>query len=212
MLSKAGSTRGTPEILAIYLQIAQYPIVAQLIRQRLREELFQRGVMRPQRLEKETRANAEVSQRREQLTDPLAQEDAARWAQQGALIQEYLTGFRFACNLAMERFRQVPEEIAGDRTSRRDQVGLAFNPELAPRDLLLAQPSEYEALPEERRSQVPHHIEQIRGVLIQILISDRLRFVRVAKARITPQDFRFILAHHLGAGQIGGKAAGMLLE
>lgn len=86
MLSKAGSTRGTPEILAIYLQIAQYPIVAQLIRQRLREELFQRGVMRPQRLEKETRANAEVSQRREQLTDPLAQEDAARWAQRGALI------------------------------------------------------------------------------------------------------------------------------
>jgi len=203
--------RGTPEILAIYLQIAQYPILAQLIRQRMREELFQRGVITPQRLEEETRAKAEISQRREGLTDPLAQEDAARWGQRVALIREYLTDFYFAYNLPMEQFRQILEEILGDRTTRRDQVGLSFNPELAPRDLLLAQLAEYEALPEERRSQVQHHIEEIRVVLIKMLISDQLRFVRVAQAWFTSEDFRFILAHHLGAGKIGGKAAGMLL-
>jgi hypothetical protein len=67
----AGSTWGKPEILAIYLPIAQYPILAELIRQRLREELFQGGGIRPQRLEEETRAKAEVSQRRERLKDPL---------------------------------------------------------------------------------------------------------------------------------------------
>lgn len=203
--------RGTPEILQIYLQIAQYPILAQRIRQRMRLELFQRGVITPQRLEEEACERAEVSQRREGMTDPLAQEDAAQWAQRVALIRDYLTDFYFAYNLPVDQFHQVLEEVLGGRAAERDRVGLTFNPELAPRDLLLAQLAEYEALPELQRSQVQHHIEEIRVVLIKMLISDQLRFVRLAQAWFTSEDFRFILAHHLGTGKIGGKAAGMLL-
>ena len=43
----------TPKILALYLQIAQYPILARQIRQRMREELYGRGVITAQNLEQE---------------------------------------------------------------------------------------------------------------------------------------------------------------
>ena len=44
-----------PKILAIYLQIANYPIMAQDIRRRMRDELFRRGVITPDALEEEAR-------------------------------------------------------------------------------------------------------------------------------------------------------------
>ncbi len=55
----------TPKILAIYLQIANYPIMAQDIRRRMRDELFRRGVITPDALEEEARTKAIDSQRRE---------------------------------------------------------------------------------------------------------------------------------------------------
>ena len=40
-----------PKILSLYLQIAQYPILAHQIRRRMRDELYRRGVITPARLE-----------------------------------------------------------------------------------------------------------------------------------------------------------------
>ena len=52
--------------LAIYLQIANYPILAQDdSRTQMREELFRRGVITPEALEEEVREKAILSQRRE---------------------------------------------------------------------------------------------------------------------------------------------------
>ena len=48
----------TPKILALYLQIAQYPILARQIRQRMREELHRRGVIDSAQFEQEARTKA----------------------------------------------------------------------------------------------------------------------------------------------------------
>ena len=53
----------TPTI-DVYVKLAQYPVLADKIRVRMREELFQRGVIAQQYFEAEIEAKAIESQRR----------------------------------------------------------------------------------------------------------------------------------------------------
>lgn len=204
-----------PQIL--YLQLSQYPILARRIRERMREELYRRGVINAQQLELEARNKAVLSQHREGLTDPYAQEDAQAWELRLQQIRDHLTDFYFAINLPLELFHRIVEALLAERSGQEgkagpwDEVALTFNPELAPLDLLLRKVEQYEALPETAQAEVRHHLEEIRVVLIKTIISDQLSFVGVAKAWFTAEDFRFILSRRIGGGKIGGKAAGMLL-
>jgi hypothetical protein len=202
----------TPKILALYLQIAQYPVLARQIRQRMRDELFSRGIITPGALEQEARAKAIDSQYREGLNNPYAEEDEQSWAQRLQHIRDTLTDFYFAYNLPIELFQRIVQSLVAERSTRpTSDVRLTFNPELAPVDLLLRQVHLYESLPEAERARVRHHLEEICVVLIRTIISDQLSFVRVAKAWFTVADFEFIRARRIGTGKIGGKAAGMLL-
>jgi len=200
-----------PKILALYLQMAQYPILARRIRRRMREELYRRGVITPTQLEQEVREKALLSQRREGLTDPLIEEDAQQWDQRLQQIMDTLTDFYFAYNLPLELFDQIVQELLAERSVRRGDVGLTFNPELAPLDILLNQAERYEALPAGQQARVSHHLEEIMVVLTRMMISDQLGFVRVAKCWFRADDFKYILSHRIGSGKIGGKAGGMLL-
>lgn len=200
-----------PNILAIYLQIAQYPILAKDIRQRMRLELFTRGIITSERLEEEVKSKAILSQQREGLTDPLNEEAEHVWEQRRRLIRDYLTDFYFAYNLPLDVFTNIVNELLAKRMGHPASGELPFNPELAPLDLLLTKAQQYEALPDEYRARVRHHLEEIVVVLIKTMISDQLAFVRVAKQWFTADDFQFIRSRRIGSGKIGGKAAGMLL-
>ncbi len=48
-------------------------------------------------------------------------------------------------------------------------------------------------------------------VLIRTMISDQLRYINIAKEWFTLHDLSEIRRRKIGAGRIGGKAAGMLL-
>ncbi|MCS6910489.1 MAG: hypothetical protein NZM11_07965, partial [Anaerolineales bacterium] len=129
-----------PKILALYLQISQYPILAKQIRRRMREELYRRGVITATRLEEEAREKAVLSQIREGILDPYGEEDSAAWEDRLQQIRDHLTDFYFAYNLPLELFHRLVEELlserrkaAGERASGRyDEITLTFNPELAP--------------------------------------------------------------------------------
>jgi hypothetical protein len=200
-----------PPILAIYLEIAQFPIMARQIRQHMRDELYRRGVITPDRLEHEAREKALLSQHREGLVDPLYEEDARQWEQRLSQIRDHLTDFYFAYNLPLELFRRIVEELLAQRKAQRREGALTFNPELAPLDLLLWQAERYEALPLDEQTKVKHHLEEIVVVLIKTMISDQLGFIRIAKSWFKAADFQFIQSRRIGGGKIGGKAGGMLL-
>src|SRR3990172_6451662 len=146
-----------PEILSLYLQIAQYPILARQIRHRMRQELYNRGIITPQHLEQETLEKALLSQHREGLTDPYFEEPAHDWEARLGQIRDHLTDFYFAYNLPLDLFHRIVEELLVERGARHGEVTplgevtLTFNPELAPVDLLLRQAELYEALPPEER-------------------------------------------------------------
>ena len=197
-----------PKVLALYLQISQYPILGHLIRERMREELFERGVITPEQFEQEVKDKAKLSQQREGTLP--GQDPEEIWRERLAQIRDYLTDFYFAYNLPHALFEEILQHVLIEQAPGRKDA-LPFNPELAPRPFLIAQAKEYAALPKEQRERVRHHQEEITVVLVKRMISDQMGFVRLAKKFLKAEDFEMIYGRRIGTGKIGGKAAGMML-
>jgi hypothetical protein len=196
--------------LELYLEISQYPILAPTIRERMRSELYARGMISPSDLEREVKHKAVLSQKREGLSDPFAQESADVWQRRLAHFRDTLTDFYFAHNLPHSLFVQIVRDVLAKRV-QADDVFMTFNPELAPWDMLFAQGEAYEALPPEQRVKVKHHLREIVVVLTKGLISDQLAFIGIAKNLFSVADLQAIRLRRIGRGKIGGKAAGMML-
>src|SRR5512147_1377316 len=104
------------DIVQIYSQLSQYPILAPDIRERMREELFRRGIVRPDRLEEEVKDRAIISQKREGLNNPMFEEDEGLWLQRLRFIRDYLTDFYFAHNLPIELLQSIVKDVVSVRT------------------------------------------------------------------------------------------------
>lgn len=203
--------RSVTPAIDIYIKLAQYPILADAIRDRMREELFRRGIVEKENFEREVKEKAIESQRREGLFDPFNKEHSNVWHQRLDRTRNYLTDAYFANNLANTLLDQIIDDVLNSQPGATDDSNLTFNPEIAPWDLLFRQGEIYEALPDEERAAVDHHLQEIKVVLIKGMISDQLRYIGIAKKVFTVADLRFIYRRRIGSGKIGGKAAGMML-
>ena len=210
-MTSDSSLHSTTPAIDIYITLAQYPVLADRIRIRMREELFQRGVVTQEAFKAEVKANAIESQRREGLLDPFGQEEANIWQKRKERIREYLTDAYFAFNLGSTLLEQIISEVRSDQPAPTDTAEITFNPEIAPWELLFRQGELYEDLPREDLEAVNHHLEEIKVVLIKRLISDQLPYIGVAKKIFSIADLRRIYRRRIGTGKIGGKAAGLLL-
>ncbi|MFC2029911.1 PEP/pyruvate-binding domain-containing protein [Chloroflexota bacterium] len=199
-----------PKVLQLYLEITQYPTLAPVIRERMRRELFARGIISPSDFEQEVKSKAMQSQDREGLSDPLVEESEDMWQQRIAHFRDNLTDFYFAHDLPHDLFEDIVREVLAKRVPA-EEVLLTFNPELAPWDMLFARGEAYEELPPEQLTIVKHHLREIVVVLIKGLISDQLAFVGIAKDLFSISDLQAIRRRRIGRGKIGGKAAGMML-
>jgi hypothetical protein len=201
---------GFPKVLTLYLELSQYPILASQIRERMRQELFQRGVISPEDFEAEVRQKAMQSQEREGLADPLSEEPHDTWLTRLGIVRDNLTDFYFAYNLPHDLFAELVRDALAKRLPS-DEIVLTFHPELAPWDMLFAQGEAFEARPPAERADVEHHLEEIKVVLIKAMISDHLEYVGIAKEWLSIRDLREIRGRRIGRGKIGGKAAGIEL-
>ncbi len=202
----------TPQILSIHLQISQYPILAKQIRRLMRAELYRRGVISRERLEAEVKEGAELSQKREGLVNPLAEEGDEVWEQRLQRIRDQLTDFYFAYHLPIELFESLIGELLAEQGAEREGSGAElFHPESAPVETLLRELEQWEALPAENRERARAEIEEVTAVLVKMLISQQPGFVRLARRWLGAEDFQYLLARRTGEGKIGGKAGGLLL-
>ena len=203
--------RSKTSTIDIYVKLAQYPILADRIRDRMRDEIFRKGIVAERVFEEEVIEKAIASQRREGVYDPFNRESAAIWKTRTARIREFQTDFYFGNNFPPQRFDELVKEVIENNNPKADQIDLSFNPELAPWEMLFRQGEIYESIPESGRERVRHHLEEIRVVLIKGMISDHLQFIGVAKKVLSIKDLRMLYARRIGEGKIGGKAAGMIL-
>lgn len=202
------------KILDIYLLIAQYPMLASDIRRRMRDELFRRGIITPQRFDAEVKEKAVQSQQREGILNGLLEEDVQQWELRLSRVRRTMTDFYFAYNLPIEILHHILDELLAPQAEGRNvppDHNLPFNPELAPLEMVLRQAEKYEALSDDARSVVDHHLQELRVVLLKSLVSDQLAFIHIARRWFTAADFNMILERRIGTGKIGGKSAGMLL-
>jgi hypothetical protein len=203
--------RSTTPAIDIYIKLAQYPILCDQIRVRMRQEMYRRGIITQAEFEQIVREQAIASQRREGLLDPFGQEEISIWQRRKDRIRDYLTDAYFANNLGSALLRHLIDETLQNQPATTGATELNFNPEIAPWELLFRQGEIYEAMPAPEQSHFKHHLREIKVVLIKRLISDQLPFIGVAKKAFTMADLRQIYRNRIGAGKIGGKAAGMLL-
>jgi hypothetical protein len=199
---------GFPKVLTLLLELHEYPTLAPQIRERMREELFARGVISKEAFESEVRIKAVQSQEREGV--PEKQESPDDWMNRLRITRDNLTDFYFAYNLPHELFELLVRQTLTQRGQAEDVV-LTFHPELAPWDMLFAKGEAYEALPEAEREAVEHHLQEIKVVLIKAMISDHLEYVGIAREWLTIEDLKAIRERRIGRGKIGGKAAGIQL-
>lgn len=206
-----GPLRSITPAIDIYIKLAQYPILADEIRLRMREELFRRGIVSKAAFEEEVKRKAIESQKREGLLDPFGQEPTNVWQRRRDRIRDYQTDAYFANNLGIALLEQLIDEVLRSQPSPSNTVELTFNPEIAPWELLFKQGELYEAMSPPEQEFVKHHLEEIKVVLIKGMISDQLPFIGVAKNVFSIDDLRRIYRRRIGRGKIGGKAAGMAL-
>ncbi len=203
--------RTTTPAIDVYIKLAQYPILADRLRERMREELFNRGIIDKGQFDAEVRELSLASQRIEGLGDPYYEEDATTWRMRQERIRDYHTDAIFANNLGSARLDALIQEVLDSRSSSLERVAISFNPEIAPWEMLFRQGEIYERMMETERRRYSHHLQEIKVVLIRRLMSDQLPFIKVAKRVLTIQDLRRIYDSLIGTGKIGGKAAGMYL-
>ncbi len=113
--------RSVTPAIDIYIRLAQYPILSDKVRIRMREELFRRGVVSQDEFESQVRIRALESQRREGLQDPFGQEEANIWQKRKDRVRDFLTDAYFAFNLGQTLLDQLIEEIL-NRPTLTNQV------------------------------------------------------------------------------------------
>jgi len=206
------SPTSTDRLLNIYLSLAQYPILRNRIRIRMRQELFTRGIIQEDAFKKEARQMTIRSQRREGLRDPYGQEPADIWETRYSRIVDHLTDLLFSQHFSFEEFEGMVQEILSERgIHTKKDLMLNLNPELIPQDLVFEQARMIASLPEAEQVKYEARLQECKVVLIRHLISDQLRYINIAKKWFTLDDLEEIRRRKISSGRIGGKAAGMLL-
>jgi len=204
-------SNSTDRLMSITLALGQYPILAGRMRNHMRHELYNRGIIQKQELEIQVRKQAILSQEREGLMNPVGEEPAEIWEERHTRIRDQLTDLIFSQHLSFDLFQSIITNILNERGIKRTDLTLTFNPEQAPQELIFEHAWSILRLPPEERAQYNHHLEESRVVLIRTMISDQLPYVNIAKRWFTIPDLAEIRSRKIGAGRIGGKAAGMLL-
>lgn len=210
-MSLSPQIRSKTPTIDVYVKLAQYPVLSDTIRVKMREEMFRRGIISQSEFEKEVKALAIESQRREGLLDPYGQEDEITWQKRLNAIRDMHTDAIFGNNLGPALLDQVIQSVLVDQHHTSQAVELTFNPEIAPWALLFHQGRMYEKLPPPEVDAVQHHLEEVKVVLIKRLISDHLKYIGLAKHIFSIDDLHWVYERMVGAGKIGGKAGGMLL-
>ena len=195
----------------IYLTLAQYPMLRRRIRIKMRQELFQRGIISAEALDEMVRQQALDSQVREGLLDADSEEALDDWKQRLEAMRDHLTDLSFANNLPYEVFEDLVRTALAERGAESDDLLRTFNPELAPQEALFEQAMTIARLDPKRRAAYEAREREIKVVLIRLMISDQLAYVNIAKDWFKLDDLIAIRRHKIGKGRIGGKAAGMLL-
>lgn len=203
--------RSSELLMHIMLTLGQYPILAGRMRAQMRNIMQIRGILDEQTFENRVRSLAIDSQHREGLSHPEFEEPEDLWEARKAKIRDSLTDLSFSKQFTEEEFNEIVSDVLASRGINPEVGTLSLNPEMAPLDLVFEQASTIEGMSDEEKEQYLPRYQESKVVLIRGLISDHLKYINIAKEWLLLSDLLEIRRRKIGAGRIGGKAAGMML-
>ena len=186
--------------------INRYPMLADVIRKKMRKILEKDGVITRDKILEEARVKAMADQRREGLTDPINQESAEKWEARVREHRKQLTDFYFALNYSIEDAINIIEEVKMTNLQLQE---LLENEEFSFE--LFKEAEDYLKTKDISDFDEDPKMEHIKVNIIRNFISEKLDFISIAKKYFTFRDLQEIKARIIGSGKIGGKAAGLLL-
>ena len=198
-------------LFTIQITLAQYPILQDRISEAMFKHLVQDGFTTFVEFEKRVRDFALMSQRREGLNNPFAQEGPNTWEIRLQRVRSQLINVEFSQHYSLEIFSGIVNDIIQNKVDEKQPLFMWHNLEFASIDTIFDQALAIERMSAEEKQKYEAKLVGAKVVLIRKLLSDQLPYVDIAKNFFSIQDLIEISKHRIGKGSIGGKAAGMLL-
>jgi hypothetical protein len=176
------------------------------------DRLIQDGFITFADFEERVRDFALMSQKREGLQNPFAQEGQNIWENRLQRVRAQLINIEFSQHFPLEVFSELVDAIVQNRQTEKQPLFMWHNLEFASVDTIFEQALAIERRPKAERKQYEAKLMGAKVMLIRKMISDQLQYIELAKRIFSIRDLIEINKHRIGKGCIGGKAAGMILS
>lgn len=201
-------------LLTIQTTLAQYPILSEKIQAEMYNRLIQDGYISFNSFEEHVRDYALLSQKREGLQNPFVQEAQNTWEKRLERVHASQIIQEFAHRYSIKVFERIVKDIvsgnSGDASNHTPTV-MWHNLQHATIETIIDQALALERMSLEEQKQYRPQLMGAKVALIRKLISERVAYIRIAKNIFTIHDLIEINRLKIGRGQIGAKAAGVLL-
>ncbi|NMB93057.1 MAG: hypothetical protein GYA26_02465, partial [Flexilinea flocculi] len=199
-------------LFSIQIILGQYPILRDRISEYMYNRLIQDGFITFTDFEERVRDFALMSQKREGLQNPFAQEGQNVWENRLQRVREQLINIEFSQHYPLDVFSELVDAIVQNRQTEKQPLFMWHNLEFASVDTIFEQALAIERRPAAERKQYEATLMGAKVVLIRKMISSQLQYIEIAKKIFSIRDLIEINKHRIGKGCIGGKSAGMILS
>lgn len=202
----------SPNVLSsIQATLSQYPILADKIENEMYNRLLQDGYISVNSFTENVRDFALLTQKREGLKNPFAQEGQQIWEKRLSRVQSTMVRKEFALRYSLEDFNALVASVLRNPAAGRVEALTWHNIQHATDETIIEQALSIEHLPAAERQEFAAQLMSAKVALIRRLLSERASYIRVAKNVFSIHDLLEINRHRIGRGLIGSKAAQLLL-
>lgn len=198
-------------LLTIQSTLGQYPILSDKIVAEMYNRLIRDGYISFNSFEERVRDFALLSQKREGLQNPFAQEAQNVWEKRLERVHHTQVLQEFAHRYTLDTFREIVDNVVQNKSDGRAPLVMWHNLQHASIDTIFEQALSIERMPLADRKQYIAQLTGAKVALIRRLITERIAYIRVAKDVFTLHDLVEMNRLRIGRGKIGTKAAGVLL-
>ena len=198
-------------LLSIQATLSQYPILTEKIENEMYSRLIQDGYITVSSFNENIRDFALLTQKREGLENPFAQEPPLIWEKRLERVKSMMIHQEFAHSYPLEVVRAIVDSVVKEPETGSKPSFMWHNIQHATIETIIEQALTIEHLPISERKQYEAQLIAAKVTLIRRMLSNRIPYISVAKEVFTIHDLLEINRHRIGRGLIGSKAAELIL-
>ena len=189
--------------LSIQTALAQYPILSEKIENEMFNRLVTDGYISVSSFAEKVRDFALLTQKREGLQNPFAQEAPLIWEKRLERVKSMMIQQEFAHRYPLTVFNLILDSVVKNSSTGSKPVFMWHNIQHATIETIIEQALAIEHLPSADRKQYEAQLMAAKVTLIRRLLSNKIPYITVAKDVFTIHDLLEIHRRRIGRGLIG---------